>query len=341
MSTPPAISGLYEVCIGVTESALLEQIRYFEGFGYRIGPSGDLSASAAESLYGMHSALRSVRMWHQDADHGLVRLMAWDKPRNEGLGLVKLLSPGSRWSATLTSDILSIWNHAELALRAGQATHIVTPHYDEIYKGVPTVPYVGENRGVREMVVLHALTRSCFYERFGYVVPRYGRIAEHSKFKTSQVTHAGVVFQSDDASLPKFYTEVLGLLAHTSERLIRYEDMSDSVRALFMLEPGDDSFSNLIDNPLAGAGPESNVSGRILVRRIPTSVKADNHSELSRPGCLGHSLYTYRVIDLDAYLVRLRGSRATSVTEIRTNEFGERSFSFVAPDGYDWTLVGA
>jgi hypothetical protein len=345
-TTVPSISGLYEVAIGVhgaddgnADAGLLEQISYWESFGFRIGRIGGLRARDAQALYGVDSNLRSVRLHHQDADHGLVRLMAWSKPRNEGLGLAKLLSPGSRWAAILTSDILRIWNHAELAQRAARPTRIVTPHYDEIYKAVRVEPYVGENRGVREMVILHALTRSCFYERFGYVVPRYGRIADGSKFQTSQITHAGVVFQSDDASLPRFYVDVLGLVAHADERFIRYEEMSDSVRALFMLEPGDDSFSNLIDNPLAGRGPQDNVSGRILVRRIPTNVKANDHHELSRPGSLGHSLYSYRVTNIDDYRVKLRASRATNVTEVLANEFGEKSVSFRAPDGYDWTLV--
>lgn len=336
----PTISGLYEVCIGVTESTLLEQIRYWELFGYRIGPVGGLDARDAEALYGVNSRLRSVRLLHQDADHGLVRLMSWDKPLNEGLGLVKLLVPGSRWSATLTLDVLDIWNHAEAARRAGIPTHIVPPHYDEIYKAPKAEPYIGQLAGVREMVVLHPFARRCFYERFGYTVPAYGKVNEASRFKASQVTHVGLVFQSDDATLPAFYTDVLGLLAQTKERLTSWDDMSESARNNFMMQPGDASYSNLIDNPRAKPGPAGMVSGRILLRRIPSWVPVEEAFDRARPGCLGYSLYTYRVSDIDHYAGRVAASRATEVTPVLGNEFGERSFSFKAPDGNPWTLVG-
>ena len=51
------------------------------------------------------------------------------------------------------------------------------------------------------------------------------------------------------------------------------------------------------------------------------------------------SLYTYRVDDLDGYRDRIHASAAQDVTEIGADEFGDRSFSFTAPDGYFWTLI--
>ncbi|MEQ1923919.1 MAG: hypothetical protein ABL952_15545, partial [Pyrinomonadaceae bacterium] len=51
------------------------------------------------------------------------------------------------------------------------------------------------------------------------------------------------------------------------------------------------------------------------------------------------TLYTYRVKGLDAYRDKISKSKATGVTAVVKNELGERSFSFVAPDGYFWTLV--
>jgi uncharacterized glyoxalase superfamily protein PhnB len=38
---------------------------------------------------------------------------------------------------------------------------------------------------------------------------------------------------------------------------------------------------------------------------------------------------------------RVHGGGATSITDVLPDEFGERAFSFVAPDGYSWTLVQA
>jgi hypothetical protein len=52
-------------------------------------------------------------------------------------------------------------------------------------------------------------------------------------------------------------------------------------------------------------------------------------------------LYTYRVAGLAEYLDRLRSSQAQNITAIVSNEFGENSLSFVAPDGYFWTLLAS
>ena len=60
----------------------------------------------------------------------------------------------------------------------------------------------------------------------------------------------------------------------------------------------------------------------------------------SRPGSGGISLFTYRVDDLDEYHRRVGGSQARNVSPVVTNEFGERSFGFFAPDGFYWVLLG-
>jgi len=73
-----SIAGIYEVCIGVADA--IPQLQYWEQFGYRIGQIGELSASEARELYGVSSKVRSIRLYHQDADHGLIRLMIWEKP---------------------------------------------------------------------------------------------------------------------------------------------------------------------------------------------------------------------------------------------------------------------
>ena len=107
MSMAPAacIGGLYEACIGVPD--LAQATAFFESFGCRPGPVGELDAGAARSLYGVDSALRSVRLLHQQADHGLVRLMQWERPLNEGLGIApNLRCVGSRWGVRVTQSVM-------------------------------------------------------------------------------------------------------------------------------------------------------------------------------------------------------------------------------------------
>ncbi len=79
------IQGIYEVCIGVAEP--ISAIQYWQQFGYRIGNTGELNAAEAYKLYGVNSALRSIRLYHQNSDHGLIRLMIWQNPINPGLGI--------------------------------------------------------------------------------------------------------------------------------------------------------------------------------------------------------------------------------------------------------------
>ena len=44
--------------------------------------------------------------------------------------------------------------------------------------------------------------------------------------------------------------------------------------------------------------------------------------------------------DTTAYHAKVKASQATQVTAVLKNEFGELSFSFRAPDGHSWALVG-
>ncbi len=75
--------------------------------------------------------------------------------------------------------------------------------------------------------------------------------------------------------------------------------------------------------------------------RFPESLELQSSFERSQPGCLGVCLYTYCVAELTTYSDRLKSSQAENITAIISNEFGERSLSFVTPDNYFWTLLEA
>ena len=62
--------------------------------------------------------------------------------------------------------------------------------------------------------------------------------------------------------------------------------------------------------------------------------------EFSQPGSLGISLFTYKVDDIYAFRDRLLNSNADKVSAVITNEFGEPSISFIAPDGMYWVMIG-
>ncbi|MFB2924049.1 MULTISPECIES: VOC family protein [Aerosakkonema] len=332
------IQGIYEVCIGCPEP--LSLIQYWEQFGYRIGKIGELSAESTNKLYGVNSPLRSIRLYHQDADHGLIRLMVWEKPTNEGLQMSSMKVKGNRWGTALTADVLNISNHAEEAVKAGLPVKYIYPQWDVIYnKDRKVRPFAEPAIGVREMVMLQPLTRQIFFQRFNYTVTNYGQINESAHFKTSQITHMGIVVQDDRRETFRFYEETLGLLRVRDEDETSYES-SETARPIFDLQPNERFFVTTFDDPRSSKSDWQAVrSGRLYIVRFPESIQLENHLDRAQPGCLGMSLYTYRVRGIEDYFHRVKASAAQNITEIETNEFGEKSFSFVSPDGYFWTLL--
>jgi catechol 2,3-dioxygenase-like lactoylglutathione lyase family enzyme len=149
----------------------------------------------------------------------------------------------------------------------------------------------------------------------------------------------GMVIQDDSKQSLEFYEEVLGLLRVRDDVKTSY-DSSLAGREIFDLAPGEQFFVTAFDEPRSSttdflaARP-----GRLYIIRFPDSVQLASQFDLAKPGCLGMCLYTYRVAGLAEYLDRLRSSQAQNITEIVSNEFGENSLSFVAPDGYFWTLL--
>jgi len=330
------VGGVYEVCIGTRDAAPL--VAYWERFGYRVGEQGALDAEQARKLYGVASAVRSIRLYHQEADHGLIRLMVWERPVGEGLGMAGMKTLGNRWGAMLTTDIFNILNHAEEAAARGMPILYVEPQRAEIYRVEQRPrPFLDELPCVREMLLIQPLTRQVIFQRFGYTLPLYGKVNEAAPFHTSQITHFGMVVQTRLEALD-FYDKVLGLL-RVRDRV--QSDADDpSARRIFNLSSGESYVTTDFDDPRSSKDdPQRMRSGRLKIINFVSHAKLEDRRAQSRPGYLGYSLYTLRVSDIEAYHRRIRSSAATEVTEITLNEFGERSFSFVAPDGYFWTLI--
>jgi len=335
---PTSIEGIYEVCIGIRDPIPL--IQYWEQFGYRIGQIGELPKAAVNKLYGVNSSLRSIRLYHQDADHGLIRLMVWENPTNNGLKMGSMKVKGNRWATTLTADILNIANHVENAVAAGWLIKYINPQWDVIYnKDKKGRPFIDPAVGVREMMLLQPLTRQILFQRFNYTLPYYGKINESAMLKTSQITHMGMIIQDDSKEILRFYEDILGLLRVRDDVETSYET-SQAARLIFDLQPNERFWLTAFDDPRSSKSDLQAVrSGRLFIIRFPDSIQLAERYDEAKPGCLGMSLYTYRVRGLEDYFNRVKGSAAQNVTDIVSNEFGEPSFSFIAPDRYFWTLI--
>jgi catechol 2,3-dioxygenase-like lactoylglutathione lyase family enzyme len=336
------VGGLHELCVGVPdlESALAD----FAAWGCRPGERGALDAASAEALYGHRSALRSVRLLHGTADHGLVRLMHWDAPLNAGVGLrPDLRGIGSRWGVRVTQSVLGIVNHAERALQAGAPLTLIPPQLAVIgeVSGVRAArPFRDPIVGVREMVLLQPHYRQVFFERFGYDSPLYGRPEPGSLLRASQHTHAGLMVADDDAGIFDFYGSVLGL-RRTHEEHVPHANATGS-RSIFGLEPGEGFHMVDFDDPRTGTTLATRRSGKLKCVRFAADAKIEDLRALSRPGCLGYSLYTWRVDDIEGMHATLAATPGvTGLGAVRQDEFGTPSLGFTAPDGYAWVLQQA
>jgi len=338
---PTCVGGLYEICVGVPD--LAESLAYFERFGCRAGRFGTLDAAGARALYGVDSPLRSLRLQHQDADHGLIRLMHWERPVNAGLGLDDdLRCLGSRWGVRLTASVLDIANHALTARDLGEPVRVIEPVLaviGEVNGAQAPRPFTEPLVCVREMVMIQPLYRQVFFERFGYDSPRYGCICPQSLFRASQHTHAGLMIATDDHQLLRFYDEVLGLQRwFDGERPYAQATVS---RRIFGLREGETHWTVDFDDPRSGHSLGERRSGKLKVVRLPASSPLTDKRDRSRPGCLGYSQYTWRANDIEGLWKLVQAGGATSVTDVLTDEFGTHAFSCVAPDGYSWTLLQA
>lgn len=341
VASPGCIGGLHEICVGVPD--LDESAAYFAAFGCRPGERGELDAAAARALYGVDSALRSMRLLHQDADHGLVRLMQWERPVNAGLGVTpSLRGVGSRWGVRVTDSVLGIVNHAQRAREAGAPLTLIEPMLaviGEVSGERASRPFHDPIVGVREMVLLQPLYRQVFFERFGYASPAYGKVNADCLLRTSQHTHCGLMIADDDPHVLDFYDQVLGLQRTFDERTPW--DNATGSRVIFGLEAGEGFHMVDFDDPRTGRALADRRSGKLKCVRFAAGANIEHQLDRSRAGCLGYSLYVWRANDVEAMHRRVAAAGARRVGDVTGDEFGRRAFSFDAPDGYQWVLIGA
>ena len=320
------ISGIFENCVG--SKNLQETLRYWAELGYREVSRGHLHADRSWLLYGHASELTSLRLQNgNSSEHGLVRVMAWQELRNEGLSDTRPMVVGSRWFASLVQDIYAIAD--AFADENENGGHWI---YTEPVRGIEGIGHEGTglyNRftGVREMFVIGAEIRQAFFQRYNYNRPGYGTVSPDPPMGVSEGTHSS--FVTSDHALVSFYSEVFGLEISVNAKQSGYQ--KPATRQILMLEDGREFCYSAFaaSNAIAGVF-------QVYTPLYPT----DDKREFSQPGSLGLSLFTYKVNDIDDFRDRIVSSNATNVSAILPNEFGEPSFGLVAPDGMYWVIIG-
>lgn len=334
---PGLIGGIYDIGVGVSD--LDRALEFWGACGYRRGPDGHLDAAQAQALYGVNSALTSIRLLHQDATAGLIRLMHWDHPTGPGLNMAPLRTHGCRWSVHRTDNIANAYVHGEILRRQGEPIYLVEPHYnfDLGKKAADKQPFKETLAASGDVLLFLPEAQLVAMTRMNYAVPKYGTINEEAPLRLSEGCHMAIVRQGEDLSIYDFYEEVIGFKRY-HEVHISYEPgymPSD----MFDLSP-EETFSEVdFDDPDAGDDPAEHLPGRLRCFNLRSDKPADDRMALAQPGNLGHSLYTVRVGDLSAMHQKVKESLASDVTGILADEFGTDAFSFVAPDGFTWTVM--
>lgn len=326
-------TGIYEILVGVTD--LDAATRYWEAFGYRPGPTGSLGAEAARQLYGHHSRVESVRLHHAEATSGLVRLQQWEHSLGNGIGAAELRATGCRWSVQRTDDLMTLWNHVEVAAARDQGLLVTDPLLNARSSGsaASARPFSEPFPASRNLQFFRDESQQVVMQRFNIDVSAYGSLAEHALFSTTEICHVAVVTRAMETT--DFY-EHLGFRRGSKTR-VAYNPDSVATR-MFGLVEGESLTEINFENPRSGSQSHEILAGRLRVFVLEASDEEIDLRGVSRPGHLGYTCYSCAVSGI-GQTQHLSAAGASSVTTVQANEFGESSAGFTAPDGYVWQLV--
>lgn len=331
------IGGIYDIGVGVSD---LEQAQTFwAACGYRPGPEGSFSAAQAKALYGVDSAVTCIRLLHQDATAGLIRLMKWENPAGPGLNMAPLRTHGCRWSVHRTDNIANAYVHGEILRRQGKPIHLVGPHYNFnlARKLEDKKPFAETIEASGDVLLFQPEAQLVAMTRMNFAVPKYGTINEDSPLRMTEGCHMAVVVQGDDISIFDFYEDIIGFKRYHQVDIGYQPGYMPS--DMFDLTP-EEAFSEVdFDDPEAGDDYTEHLPGRLRCFLVRSPVPADDRMARAQPGNLGHSLYSVRVGDIESMHARVSSSNASNTSDVMPDEFGVPSFSFVAPDGFTWTVM--
>lgn len=326
--------GVYDIGVGVPD--LAGAIRYWSAFGYREGERGRLSSEESLRLYGVDSELESVRLFHQQARQGLIRLMRWASPVGPGLNMAPLRTLGTRWSVHRTDDLLTVYSHAEILRRKGEPIALLGPVINPRLgrSSSEQRPFEEPVRCTYNLQMFRPHYQQVVMQRQNIEAETYGTIARNSLLRCSEACHVAVVVPEGREDVPAFYREVLGL--RVSARVDLEWNPASVATVMFDLQPGEGLSEIDLDDPLSVSGAMP--PGRLRIFLLRTKVQPRDATSCAGPGNLGYSLYTYRACRIEALYAQVHASAAMHPSPILHDEFGRRSFCFKAPDGYFWQI---
>lgn len=331
--TPPntGVSGVYEVMIGTDEPEPL--IHFFEQFGFSVVKKGTYTASQSEALYGVSSELTSYRLQNGDIDsHGLIRVLHWDKLVGNGVGYAQPETIGQRMIVMRTADIFRLYDVFSDARSSGEKWLPTAPVYDDLYAMTDGKLNVTNRRiGVREMATYGDLVNIVFFQRYGYTIPGYGTIGEHSPLRTSEITHNDFIIsghtEADMYAKTNYYRDVLGFKPEGP--VVLDGDWQNGPKAVFNMADGTSHWYRGFVSP-------NNISGKLKFFVNPDQrPDRSDRQKVGHKGVTLHSVYT----KLPMTIYQLAQKHQIKSTKVLVNEFGEKSFVINGLDGSAWQVI--
>jgi hypothetical protein len=322
------ISGVYEVMVAVKDPVWA--IRYFQEFGFQVKDSARFSAAQAQALYGVSSALRSYRMQNGSIDtHGLLRILCWEKPLGEGVGYAMPETIGQRMAVMKTRDIIRLVDIYQLERANGKTWLPIVPIFDDPLriKANQTPDFFNRPIGVRETAVYGDFFTHVFFQRYGYEIPGYGTISDNSPLQTSEFTHHDFIIKGDIREVTRYYSEALGMKLEGGGYTVD-GDWMKGPKQVFQMPDG-------YSHDYAGFVSPNNICGKLKFF-VPRGIKPDRSAQ-QKIGALGMTLHSFFTPQL-LMVFDLLKKQGITPSPIQANEFGERSFVFVGPDGVAWQI---
>ncbi|MBF2754360.1 MAG: hypothetical protein ISN29_03755 [Gammaproteobacteria bacterium AqS3] len=330
--TEPAdtgVSGVYEVMVGVEDAD--KAVEHFKLFGFRVIQTGEFTAAESRALYGVSSALKSVRMQNAGVDaHGLLRILEWENLA-PGVGYAPPDTPGQRMAVMRTADIMRIVDVFKDERALGQPWLVIEPTLDVIYQDANKSPGLYENRriGVRETSIWGQWFNHIFFQRYGYDVPGYGYINEGSVFRTSEFTHHDFIQDKPLDETVGYYVRALGFQPEQEQPVID-GDWQTGARVVFAMPPGH-------SHQYIGMRSPNDVSGKLKFF-YPFDRTARSRMDRVAVNAEGINMHSLYVDDVGLVRTLLRRERIRP-SAIRLNEYGEESLVFTGPDGAIWQIL--
>ncbi|OON94566.1 MAG: hypothetical protein ATN31_03080 [Candidatus Epulonipiscioides saccharophilum] len=345
------ITGVYEHII--TTMDIEKSLRYWKELGFNVINQGTVSQEMSKKLYGVNGEATSYRLKCADLDsHGLLRILDWaDKTLiSENQWSSNVLSPGNRWVTQRTDDIIALtYAYDDDKKRGGQwlISDLVRNYLGA--SGVGT-DFYNRYKGVYEVLVHGLEAKQVFFQRVGYSIEGYGTITENPLL-CSEFTHGGIVVRNLDHI--NFYVDVLGLIDEGKTLQGTPRKMGQD-SGPFMNNIGEGYHAHTIVSPNQKAGRiyyampiqdyENLTDGAKQVMDVIKYAENTTNGIIdvigkSKPGVRGLCSASYKAKNIQDLYSKVKQSTATYLTELCDNEFEEKSFTFVAPDGVHWTIV--